>query len=206
LKELFTSAPVLINPDSNKPFIVETDASNFAVGTVLFQEVDGKLHPVGFISSSLTKSQRNYPIYDKELLSIKIALEQWRHFLEGARHPITIYTDHKNLTFPRKPEMLSQCQIRWYEFLSRFEFNIVNRSGKKSSKPDLLSRSDHLFNYEFNSSCRVINCLTINNDTLTNSILNALEYDKFYNSVKTSLSINNADNFKIKNINKFIIE
>ena len=130
LKELFTSAPILINPDSNKPFIVETDASNFAVGAVLSQEVDGILHPVAFISPSLTKSQRNYPIYDKELLSIKVALEQWRHFLEGARHPFTIYTDHKNLTFPRKPEMLSQRQIRWYEFLSRFDFSIVSRSGK----------------------------------------------------------------------------
>ena len=131
LKELFTSAPILINPDSNKLFIVETDASNFAIGAVLSQEVDGKLHPLVFISSSLTKSQRNYPIYDNELLAIKVALEQWRHFLEGAHHPFTIYTDHKNLTLPRKPEMLSQRQIRWYEFLSRFDFNIVYRSGKK---------------------------------------------------------------------------
>ena len=77
----------------------------------------------------------------------------------------------------------------------------------KNWVPDLLSRrSDHLFNYEFNSSCRVINCLTINNDTLINSTLNALEYDEFYNSVKTSLSINNDDNPKIKNINKFMID
>ena len=103
--------------------------------------------------------------------------------------------------------MLSQRQIRWYEFLSRFDFNIVYRSRKKSGKPDLLfRRSDHLFNHEFNSSCRVINYLTINNDTLTNSILNALENDEFYNSVKTSLSINNAFNPKIKNIIKFMID
>jgi len=77
----------------------------------------------------------------------------------------------------------------------------------KNWVPDLLSRrSDHLFNYEFNSSCRVINCLTINNNTLTNSILNALENDEFYNFVKSSLSINNAVNPKIKNINKFMID
>ena len=103
--------------------------------------------------------------------------------------------------------MLLQRQIRWYEFLSRFDFNIVYRSWKKSGKPDLLARrSDHFFNYEFNSYCRVINCLTINNDTLTNSILNALEHDEFYNSVRTSLSINNSNNHKIKNINKFVID
>jgi len=62
LKELFTSAPILRNPDSNKPFIVETDASNFAVGAILSQEFAGQLHPIAFISTSLTKSQLNYPI------------------------------------------------------------------------------------------------------------------------------------------------
>jgi len=62
LKELFTSAPILGNPDSNKPFIVETDASNFAVGAILSQEFAGQLHPIAFISTSLTKSQLNYPI------------------------------------------------------------------------------------------------------------------------------------------------
>ena len=101
---------------------------------------------VNYISSSLTKSEKNYPIYDKELLAIKVALEEWRHYLEGARHPFTIYTDHKNLTFIRKPEMFSQRQIHWYEFLSLFDFNLVYRAGKKSGKPDILSRrSDHLF-------------------------------------------------------------
>ncbi|MBE6133033.1 MAG: hypothetical protein E7180_06615 [Erysipelotrichaceae bacterium] len=205
LKSLFTSAPILKNPDSNKPFVVETDASNFAVGAVLSQEFDGKLHPIAFISSSLTKSERNYPIYDKELLAIKVALEEWRHFLEGARHPFTIYTDHKNLTFPRKPEMLSQRQIRWYEFLSRFEFNLVYRAGKKSGKPDLLSRrSDHLFNYSNNVSCCVVNCFKINEDTLINSILNSLKDDEFYIKIKSFLENNN--DFSVppyRNIDKF---
>jgi len=96
LKELFTSAPFLRNPDCNKPFVIETDASNFAVGAILSQEFDGQLHPIAYISSSLTKSEKNYPIYDKELLAIKVALEEWRHYLEGARHPFTIYTDLAN--------------------------------------------------------------------------------------------------------------
>ena len=61
LKELFTSAPILINPDSNKPFIVETYASSFAVGAVLSQEVDGILHLAAFISSSLTKVSKKLP-------------------------------------------------------------------------------------------------------------------------------------------------
>jgi len=115
----------LKHPDSTKQFIAETDASNYAVGAILSQEFDGKLHPIAFLSKSLSKAQRKYPIYDKELLAIKVALEEWRHYLEGARHQFIIYTDHKNLTFPRKPELLSQRQIRWNEFLSRFDFKLI---------------------------------------------------------------------------------
>jgi len=99
LKELFTSAPILKNPDSNKPFIAEIDASNFAVVIILSQKFDGQLHPIAFISTSLTKFQLNYPIYDKELLAIKVALEEWHHYLKGARHPFTIYTEKKILLF-----------------------------------------------------------------------------------------------------------
>ena len=81
---------------------------------------------------------------EKDAINIKTALEEWRHYLEGARHQFIIYTDHKNLTFPRKPEMLSQRQIRWNMFLSRFDFKLIYRAGKKSGKPDILSRrSDH---------------------------------------------------------------
>ena len=63
---------------------------------LLSQEYDGQLHPIAYISFNLTKSEKNYPIYDKELLAIKVALEEWRHYLGGACHPFTIYTDHKN--------------------------------------------------------------------------------------------------------------
>jgi len=206
LKELFTSAPILRNPDSNRPFIVETDASNFAVGAILSQEFDGQLHPIAFISTSLTKSQLNYPIYDKELLAIKVALEEWRPYLEGARHPFTIYTDHKNLTFPRKPELLSQRQIRWYEFLSRFDFNLVYRAGKKSGKPDILSRrSDHLFDCSHDASCCVINSKS-SDESLINSILKSLSNDDFYNKVKSFISSNSNSNPPFKFINKCKID
>jgi len=209
LKEMFTSAPILRNPDSNKPFILETDASNFAVGAVLSQEFEGQLHPVAFLSKSLTKCQRNYQIYDKELLAIKLALEEWRHYLEGARHQFIVYTDHKNLTFPRKPEMLSQRQIRWYEFLSRFDFKLIYRSGKKSGKPDLLSRrSDHLFsNLRPVSKC----CYKISNKfdgSLTNCILSSLNSDELFNQIKSYL--NGTDSSSppppIKNIDKAKID
>ena len=81
--------------------VVETDASNFAIGVVLSQRNENnELHPVCFFSRSLTKSEKNYPIYDKELLAVISAFKEWRHYLERAKHQFTVFTDHKNLTFP----------------------------------------------------------------------------------------------------------
>ena len=206
LKELFTTAPILKHPDSNKQFIVETDASNFAVGAILSQEFDGHLHPIAFISTSLTKSQRNYPIYDKELLAIKVALEGWRHYLEGARHQFIIYTDHKNLTFPRKPELLSQRQIRWYEFLSRFDFKLIYRAGKKSGKPDILSRrSDHLFASVRPISC-VINSCSFKNDSLISSIHDSLANDEFYCKITEFLKNDKSKDPPFSKIDKFSLD
>ena len=138
----------------------------------------------------------------KELLAIKVALEEWRHYLEGARHQFIIYTDHKNLTFPRKPEMLSQRQIRWYEFLSRFDFKLIYRAGKKSGKPDLLSRrSDHLFNRIRTCSCCVINYGNKLDDSLINSILSSLKDDPLYLDIIVFLKDDKIFSAPIKNIN-----
>lgn len=55
------------------------------------------MHPVGFFSRKLSSAERNYDVGDRELLAIKVVLEEWRYLLEGAAHPVLIYTDHKNL-------------------------------------------------------------------------------------------------------------
>ena len=80
---------------------VEADSSDFTTGAVLSQECleDGKWHHVAFLSKSLSPVERNYEIHDKEMLAIVRALEEWRHFLEGAEHQFKIWTDHKNLEY-----------------------------------------------------------------------------------------------------------
>ncbi|GLB43475.1 putative retrotransposable element tf2 155 kda protein type 1-like [Lyophyllum shimeji] len=95
LKRAITSKPVLIFPDDDRPFRVEADSSDFATGAVLSQQSpeDEKWHPVAFYSKSLNAVERNYEIHDKEMLAIIRALEEWRHFLEGARHKVEVYTD-----------------------------------------------------------------------------------------------------------------
>ncbi len=72
-------------------------------------------------SQSLSEAERNYDIYDKELLAIVRALEEWRHHLEGADERFEVWTDHKNLTYFRKAQKLNCRQSRWSLFLSRFE-------------------------------------------------------------------------------------
>jgi len=87
LKMAFTSAPILIHPDPAKPFIVETNVSDFALGAILSQfGIDGLLHPVAFYSRKLTSAEISYQVYDKEFLAIITAFEQWRPYLAGAQH------------------------------------------------------------------------------------------------------------------------
>jgi hypothetical protein len=100
LKRAFTTAPVLLHPDPTKPFQVETDASDFAIGAILSQpDEDGVLHPVAYYSRKFTAPEINYPIYDKELLAIIAAFEEWRPYLAGAQHRVQVITDHKNLIY-----------------------------------------------------------------------------------------------------------
>ncbi|KAJ8343696.1 hypothetical protein SKAU_G00310250 [Synaphobranchus kaupii] len=86
LKTRFSSAPILCNPDPSRQFIIEVDASDTGVGAILSQRaaLDNKLHPCAFFSQRLSSAERNYDVGDRELLAIKLALEEWRHWLEGA--------------------------------------------------------------------------------------------------------------------------
>ena len=145
LKSAITSSPILIFPDDNKPYKVEADSSEYATGAVLSQEgEDGKWHPIAFLSKSLNSVERNYDIHDKELLAIIRALEEWRHYLEGAKHKFDIWTDHRNLQYFRTAKKLNRRQARWSLYLSRFFFDLYHRPGRCSGKPDALSRrSDH---------------------------------------------------------------
>ena len=86
--------------DFDLPTRIETDASGFATGAVLEQlHEDGRWHPVAFLSEGMTETERNYAIYDRELLAIVRVLESWRHYLEGLPNKFQILSDHKNLEY-----------------------------------------------------------------------------------------------------------
>jgi hypothetical protein len=97
LKEKMTEAPVLAHPDLTKPFELEVDASGYAIGAVLLQrQDDGKRHPVNYFSTTLNAAERNYDIYDLELLAIVKSLRNSRSLLAGSptksRYILTIST------------------------------------------------------------------------------------------------------------------
>jgi hypothetical protein len=100
LKQTFIQRPILTMWDPNRPTRLEVDASGFATGGVLLQHLNDNLwHPVTFRSESMVDAERNYEIYDKEMLAIIRALEDWRHYLEGLPEPFDIITDHHNLQY-----------------------------------------------------------------------------------------------------------
>jgi len=146
LKTAVTTAPVLVSLQESDPFRIEADSSDFATGAVLSQQsmTDGKWHPVVFYSKSLSSVERNYEIHDKEMLAIICVLEEWRHFLEGATHPVEIWTDHKNLEYFMTAKKLNRRQAHWSLHLARFDFLLHHCPGRTMGKPDALSRrADH---------------------------------------------------------------
>lgn len=97
---------------------MEVDASDIGVGVVLSQRatVDNKLHPCAFISLRLSQVKRNYDAGNRELLAVKLALEEWRHWLEGAEKPFIIWMDLKNLAYIQLAKELNSRQARWALF------------------------------------------------------------------------------------------
>ena len=199
LKSKFSSAPVLAYPNRDLPFLVETDSSNFAIGAILSQVLpkDNKIHPIAFFSRSLTAPEKNYPIYDKELLAIVEALEHWRHLLKGTTTPFTIFSDHRNLLYQKKPEKMTQRLVRWALFLSEFNFKIVYRAGPANGKPDALSRRpDYASQDESSSSDIPFTVLRPENFCAISSLVSSLneqilqEYkdDQFYHDICDKLN------------------
>jgi len=125
LKKHVTSEPVLAHAKLDDQFELEVDASGYAVGAVLLQQKeDGKKHPIGYYSAMLNEAQRNYDIYDLELLAIVMALKNWRPLLAGSPHKIIIYSDHLNLQYWRLPQRISRRVAREVLELSEYDFEI----------------------------------------------------------------------------------
>jgi len=140
---LFTSGktPILRHYDPDRPALLETDASDFAIAGILSQKFeDGKIHPVRFVSRKLTPAELHYDVYDKEMLAVVFSLRKNRHYLQGAIHKTTIYSDHQNLAYFQTAVLLNRRQARWSEELKQYNFHLFYRKGSSNAKADILSR------------------------------------------------------------------
>lgn len=137
-KTLLTSSSILQYPDFEKPFILTTDASSFAIGSVLSQGPIGKDRPVAFASRTLRNSEINYSVIEKELLAIVWACKYFRPYLFGRK--FTLYTDHKPLEYIFNLKDPNSKLVRWRLSLEEFDYEIKYRPGKQNVVADGLSR------------------------------------------------------------------
>lgn len=146
LRQRFEKEPILVHYDPEKPCFVETDASDRAIGARVSQpDEKGRLCSIAYYSRKLTPAELNYDIHDKELLAIVASMEQWRAYLEGAKHVVTVYTDHKNLLYFTTTKVLNRRQVRWAETLATYNFRILYRKGSENTQADALSRRADYF-------------------------------------------------------------
>jgi hypothetical protein len=152
LKAAIISDPILTIPHDSAPWRVKSDCSDHALGGILSQEVDGKWLTVAFLSKLLSSAERNYKVYDKELLAIMSCLKEWRPYLLGMKDTFEIWTDHLNLTYFRKPQKLNRHQAQWFSELQDYNFKLLHKSGKSMGKADGLTCMKHLNNCNDNQN------------------------------------------------------
>lgn len=137
-KELLTNAPLLQFPDFTKPFILTTDASNFAIGAVLSQGIVGSDKPIAFASRKLSDTESRYSTIEKELLAVVWAVKYFRPYLYGRK--FTIYTDHRPLAWLNSLKEPNSKLTRWRLRLQDYDFNVQYKKGLQNTNADALSR------------------------------------------------------------------
>ena len=138
LVEALVCAPVLAYPNSQDTFILDTDASDTAIGAELLQLQEGEERVVSYGSFSLTPAQRNYCTTRKELLAVLRFTREYRHYLLGRR--FIVRTDHSSLTWLMRFKNAEGMLARWIEELSQYDMIIQHRPGKQHGNADGLSR------------------------------------------------------------------
>lgn len=139
VKEHLVSAPIISCPDFDKPFSIQTDASDFGLGAVLSQSHEDGERVVSFISRSLTSSERKYSVTEKECLAVLWAIERFRPYVEATH--FTVITDHFALKWLHSLKDPSGRLARWSVRLQQYDFDVIHRKGKDHIVPDVLSRS-----------------------------------------------------------------
>lgn len=138
LKNLLINSPILQYPDFSKPFVLTTDASNVAIGSVLSQGNPPNDKPISYASRTLNETEQRYSVIERELLSIVWSCKVHRPYLFGNK--FKIYTDHRPLVWLFNLKEPNSKLIRWRLKLEEYDFEIIYKNGKQNTNADALSR------------------------------------------------------------------
>ena len=145
LKIRFTTAPILTHYDWEAKLRMKTDAFDRGADGVLNQkDKDDQWHPIAFSSYKFKRTEINWDTHDKKLYAIMLDFKNWRHYLQGSKHPIRVIFDHNNLRYFMTIKELNAKQIRWAEKLAAFDFNIEYRKNKLNPANAPSRRSDFM--------------------------------------------------------------
>ena len=176
-----TNAPILAHYDPKKPIMIETNASKYVTAGIISQTWDnGILRPIAYRSKSMSNSEWNYDIHNKELLAIILALDDWKQYLKESWLQTKILTDHKNLVPFMTKTRINDRQVRWKQFLSQFDFKIVDRPGKEGGKPDALTRGPGYLPAEDDERNTQMKQILLPEHYFENIKIQAIELTKFH--------------------------
>jgi hypothetical protein len=139
LKESLVVVPLLAYPDTNKPYVLYTDASDSCIGACLTQQTEeGEEKPIYFLSHKLSDTQTRWSTIEKEGFAIHYSLQKLDHYLHGAQ--FVIKTDHKPLKYILDAPMVNQKLMRWALSIAGYNCKVMYIEGKNNHCADLLSR------------------------------------------------------------------
>ena len=138
IKSLLASNPILKAPDFNKEFCLAVDASQIAVGAVLFQEHEQIMHPVCYFSRTLDVHQTRYSVIERECFALLLAVRAFAVYFNGSL--VKVLTDHNPLKYFNQMSNHNRKLIRWSLELQQYNLSISHLPGKQNILPDILSR------------------------------------------------------------------
>ena len=157
LKLAMAESLELFQLEPDQPFVMHTDASDWAVGAVLQQEREGRLVPVAFFSRKLAGSQRNWTPREKETYAVVVALRKWAGWI--GFQPVVVKTDHRSLEdwvteHVDKSSGPAGQKGRWHETLSRLDMSVEYVPGKDNVVAAAFSRWGYAASKALQDCCR----------------------------------------------------